>query len=104
MFDATRHAWNAHSHAIKAYQTNMAIEAGTLFIELSLANISEDAERMQIQVDNAKPRKVEDPEPTLLVNPLDINGVFDWCFNNYLNRILASIDRILEQWLASLKI
>ena len=82
MFDATRHAWNAHSHAIKAYQTNMAIEAGTLFIELSLANISEDAERMQIQVDNAKPRKVEDPEPTLLVNPLDINGVFDWCFNN----------------------
>ena len=33
-FDAARHAWNAHGHAIKAFQTNMAIEAGTLFIEL----------------------------------------------------------------------
>ena len=32
----------------------MAIEAGTLFIELSLANISEDAERMQIQSNAAK--------------------------------------------------
>ena len=32
MFDAARHAWNAHAHAIKAFQTNMAIEAGTLFL------------------------------------------------------------------------
>ena len=82
MFDAARHAWNAHSHAIQAYQTNMAIEAGTLFLELSLANIDTDAERMQVQVENAKPRRVEDPEPKLAVNPLDIDGVFDWCFNN----------------------
>ncbi len=85
MFDAARHAWNAHSHAIKAYQTNMAIEAGTLFIELSLGNISPDAERMQIQVDEARPRKVEDSEPTLLVNPKDIDGVFDWCHANLPN-------------------
>ena len=82
MFDAARHAWNAHAHAIKAYQTNMAIEAGTLFIELSLAYINEDAERMMEQVKNAKPRKVEDPEPILSVNPQDIDGVFDWCMEN----------------------
>lgn len=82
MFDAARHAWNAHAHAIKAYQTNMAIEAGTLFLELSLAYINEDAERMMEQVKNAKPRKVEDPEPILSVNPQDINGVFDWCMEN----------------------
>lgn len=82
MFDAARHAWNAHAHAIKAYQTNMAIEAGTLFIELSLANISDDAERMQVQVKNAKPRKVEDPEPILTVHPDDVSGVFDWCYEN----------------------
>jgi hypothetical protein len=82
MFDAARHAWNAHEHAIRAFQTNMAIEAGTLFIELSLENMDESAERMQLQVDNAKPRTVEEDEPTLSVNPKDIEGVFDWCFNN----------------------
>ena len=64
MFDAARHAWNAHEHAIRAFQTNMAIEAGTLFIELSLENMDESAERMQLQVDNAKPRTVEEDEPT----------------------------------------
>ncbi|GIQ97321.1 MAG: hypothetical protein CM15mP3_03550 [Candidatus Poseidoniales archaeon] len=68
--------------AIKAYQTNMAIEAGTLFIELSLASINEDAKRMQTQVDNAKPRKVDEPEPELSVHPKDIDGVFDWCYQN----------------------
>ncbi|GIR34159.1 MAG: hypothetical protein CM15mP47_3850 [Methanobacteriota archaeon] len=31
MFDAARHAWNAHAHAIKAFQTNMAIEARNTF-------------------------------------------------------------------------
>ena len=82
MFDAARHAWNAHAHAIKAFQTNMAIEAGTLFLELSLSNIDEDAERMMDQVKNAKPRKVEDEEPKLSVNPKDIDGVFNWCFEN----------------------
>ena len=82
MFDAARHAWNAHSHAIKAYQNSMAIEAGTLFIELSLGSISKEALRMQKQVDDAKPRKVEDPEPSLSVHPDDINGVFNWCYDN----------------------
>jgi len=82
MFDAARHAWNAHAHAIKALQTNMAIEAGTLFIELSLEHISEDAERMQVQVEEANPRNAEDQEPVLSVNPSDINGVFNWCKEN----------------------
>ena len=82
MFDAARHAWNAHGHAIRAFQINMAIEAGTLFIELSLDCIDDSAERFESQVDNAKPRTVEQDEPTLLVHPKDIDGVFDWCYNN----------------------
>ena len=65
MFDAARHAWNAHEHAIKAYQTNMAIEAGTLFLELSLAHINHEAERMMKQVKNAKPRKNPCPSAIL---------------------------------------
>ena len=82
MFDAARHAWNAHDHAIRAYQTNMAIEAGTLFLELSLGAIDKNSKRMKVQVEAAKPRKVEDPEPALSVHPDDIEGVFDWCFKN----------------------
>jgi hypothetical protein len=37
---------------------------------------------MMEQVKNAKPRKVEDPEPQLLVNSKDVNGVFTWCLQN----------------------
>ena len=82
MFDAARHAWNAHAHAIKAHQINMAIEAGTLFIELSLDNITVDAERMLNQVKMAKPRSGTEKEPELNVNLQDIEDVFMWCFSN----------------------
>ena len=85
MFDAARHAWNAHGHAIRAFQTNMAIEAGTLFIELSLDCIDDSADRFMSQVDNAKPRTVEEDQPTLAVHSEDIDGVFDWCHNNLPN-------------------
>lgn len=79
LFDAARHAWNAHTHAILAHQTNMAVEAGALFLDFSSQSIDEDAERMQNQVLQAKPRSAEDSEPVLKVHPEDIAGVFDWC-------------------------
>ena len=80
-FDAARHAWNAHGHAIKAFQTNMAIEAGTLFIELSLDCIDEKANRMKDQVKEAKPRSATDDEPKYHSNPKDIEEVFMWCYS-----------------------
>ena len=79
MFDAARHAWNAHAYAIRAHQINMAIEAGTLFIELSLESISADAELMKEQVKNAKPRSADESEPVLNVNIKDIDDIFSWC-------------------------
>ena len=79
MFDAARHAWNAHAYAIKAHQINMAIEAGTLFIELSLENASPDAELMKEQIKKAKPRSADESEPVLSVNQKDIEDIFLWC-------------------------
>ena len=79
MFDAARHAWNAHAYAIRAHQINMAIEAGTLFIELSLESISADAELMKEQVKKAKPRSADESEPILKVNSKDIDDIFSWC-------------------------
>ena len=79
MFDAARHAWNAHTHAMLAHQTQMAVEAGALFLDFSSDCVVEDAARMHIQVDKAKPRSVEDNEPVLSVHPEDIKGVYDWC-------------------------
>ena len=81
IFDAARHAWNAHAHAIKAFQTNMAIEAGTLFIELSLDCIDVNAERMKVQIKAAKPRSATDDEPKYDSNIQDIEDVFMWCFS-----------------------
>lgn len=79
IFDAARHAWNAHGHAIKAFQTNMAIEAGTLFIELSLDCVDENAKRMKDQINDAKPRSATDEEPKYHSNSQDIEDVFMWC-------------------------
>ena len=79
IFDAARHAWNAHGHAIKAFQTNMAIEAGTLFIELSLDCIDDNAKRMKDQISDAKPRSATDDAPQYHANSQDIDDVFMWC-------------------------
>ena len=78
-FDAARHAWNAHGHAIKAFQINMAIEAGTLFIEISLDCIDENAKRMKEQISQAKPRSATDDEPKYNAHIQDIEDVFMWC-------------------------
>ena len=79
LFDAGRHAWNAHKHAMLASQTQMAIEAGSLFLDLSIGHQSDTAEPMHVQVENARPLNLEDEPPVLMVHPDDINGVFEWC-------------------------
>ena len=77
MFDAARNAWNGHAHAILANQVTMAIEAGSLFLDLSIDEQDEEAVRFQQQVDESKPRDVGDATPELNVHPADVSGVFD---------------------------
>lgn len=79
LFDAGRHAWNAHKHAILASQTQMAIEAGSLFLDLAIGHQSDDAAPMHVQVENARPLNLEEQPPVLEVHPDDISGVFEWC-------------------------
>ena len=79
--DAVRHAWNAHHHALKASQIGMAMESGALFIDFASAFVSEDAERMAVQVENSQPKEMGEPMPIPQVHPEDINGVFSWCMS-----------------------
>ena len=79
LFDAGRHAWNAHKHAMLASQTQMAIEAGSLFLDLAIGHQSMDAAPMHVQVEEAKPLDLEEEPPVLAVHPDDIHGVFAWC-------------------------
>ncbi|MDB3879221.1 hypothetical protein N9295_00040 [bacterium] len=79
MFDAARNAWNGHGHAILAQQPTMAIEAGSLFLDITIDHQDEEAVRFQEQVDEAKPRDASEDTPTLSVHPDDVNGVFSWC-------------------------
>ncbi|MBH34428.1 MAG: hypothetical protein CMB74_03150 [Euryarchaeota archaeon] len=79
LFDAGRHAWNAHKHAMLAAQTQMAIEAGSLFLDLAIGHQSEDAQPMHVQVETARPLDLEEEPLVLAVHPDDINGVFEWC-------------------------
>jgi hypothetical protein len=78
-FDAGRHAWNAHKHAIMAGQSQMAIEAGSLFLDLSYEHQDENAKLMHVQVEEAQPVGVNEERPSLSVHPDDIAGVFAWC-------------------------
>ena len=81
-FDAGRHAWNAHKHAIMAGQSQMAIEAGSLFLDLSYEHQDENAKLMHVQVEEAQPVGVNEERPSLSVHPDDIAGVFAWCVEN----------------------
>ena len=82
MFDAARNAWNGHAHAILAQQPTMAIEAGSLFLDLTIEHQDEQAIRFQEQVDGAKPRDASEETPALSVHPDDVNGVFSWCMES----------------------
>ena len=81
-FDAGRHAWNAHKHAILASQVQMAIEAGSLFLDFSSEHQSEDAPPMHVQVEHAKPLDLNEERPNYAVHPSDVDGVFDWCIEH----------------------
>tara|TARA_Y100000768_G_C23916023_1_gene652401 strand:+ start:133 stop:1197 length:1065 start_codon:yes stop_codon:yes gene_type:complete len=81
-FDAARHAWNAHGHAIKARQIGMAIEGGALFLDFSSLHVDESAERMHIQVEQSRPRQAGEEARALKVHPDDIDSVFEWCCAN----------------------
>lgn len=82
LFDAGRHAWNAHKHAMLAGQTQMAIEAGTLFLDMAFDHQSTEAQPMHIQVEQAQPLDLDKTPPTLQVHPDDMQGVFDWCMEH----------------------
>jgi len=81
-FDAARHAWNAHKHAMLSGQHMLAIEAGTLFIDVACSHMTEDAEPMHQQVETAQPIEADGERPILRVHQNDINGVFDWCMDH----------------------
>ena len=91
-FDAVRHAWNAHAHALLANQVGMAIEGGALFLDFSSDAIDDSAERMKIQIENAKPRDAGEDAHELKVHSEDINDVFEWCFS-HLPESFAGDDR-----------
>ena len=78
-FDSVRHAWNAHAFAMKANQIGMAIEGGALFLDFASDSTDSSAEKMHIQVENAKPRDAGEELRELKVHPDDIADVFEWC-------------------------
>ena len=81
-FDAARHAWNAHKHSILSSQTLLALESGSLFIEICLPHIDEKAERMRVQIEQTQPRDAGQELPQLSVPMKDIHDVFNWCISN----------------------
>lgn len=82
MFDAARCAFNSHAHAIIAKQTELAVESGAIFVEISSGFISEESDKFADQVMDAKPLSAGEEAPLLQVHPSDVFGVLEWCFEN----------------------
>ena len=78
-FDAARHAWNAHKHAMLAGQTQMSIEGGSLFLDLAAHARDKDAPPMHEQVADAQPVDLDGERPQLRVHGDDLDAVFAWC-------------------------
>ena len=79
MFDALRLLWISHAHAILAGQRLLAIEAGTTFVDLAEAHLSDDAKPMQEQVESAGPRNIGDEPPVPGVLRAEAEEVLEWC-------------------------
>lgn len=79
MFEALRLLWISHTHAILAGQRMLAIEAGTTFVDMAEAHLSEDATPMAAQVEAAGPRNIgeEIPDPAVLRS--EAEQVLAWC-------------------------
>jgi len=82
MFDAARCAFNSHAHAIIANQTDLAVESGAIFVEISSGFISEEADKFADQILEAKPLSAGEAQPLLQVNSSDVYGVLEWCIEN----------------------
>lgn len=85
LFDAARNSFNSHAHAIIAGQTDLAVEAGAIFVEISADFIDEEAEPFADQVAKSGPRSIGEDAPTLKVHPEEIYGVLTWCIENTTN-------------------
>ena len=72
-FDAGRHAWNAHKHAMLAAQVQMAIEAGCLFLDMACPNINPKTLRpCTFRLKHAKPFDLNEERPNYAVHPNDV--------------------------------
>ncbi|DAC37311.1 MAG TPA: hypothetical protein HA286_02060 [Candidatus Poseidoniaceae archaeon] len=79
MFDALRLLWISHTYAILAGQRMLAIEAGTTFVDMAEEHLSDDADPMTKQVEEAAPRNIGDQAPVPAVLRSEAEKVLAWC-------------------------
>ena len=77
-FDAIRLVFNSHKHAIMANMSELALESGTAFVDLSLPYSNESADRIVEQIERANPRDIGDEVHDPKINPTDM-GSIHWC-------------------------
>ncbi|MBT4059423.1 MAG: hypothetical protein HOE69_03855 [Euryarchaeota archaeon] len=77
-----RHAWVAFTGCANNEMIESAIESGLIWLDLSLNEITDDAERMASIVANAAPRNVGE-NPELRAHPEDVKIVLDWFQNHW---------------------
>ena len=65
-----------------AKQTELAVESGAIFVEISSGFISDEAEKFVDQVADSRPLSAGETAPILQVHPDDVFGVLEWCIAN----------------------
>ncbi len=103
--NALRNLWIAHHGFKNAALKDEAIESGLHWLDIALANVSEDNLPMQTIVENAVPRSHDEPKRKLASHPDDIDYMYKWVSDNLESRggsnraelhVLADAADILE--------
>ena len=73
--EACRHLYNAHNLFKNSNNIELAWHSGFEFLKIGTQFIDVNAQRMSVQVKNAKPMEVGDEKPITQINPIDLKEI-----------------------------
>lgn len=98
---AIRNLWISHHGFRQTGMIDAAIESGLHWIDLGLANVSVQAQRMDDAVNNAAPRSVGEPLPEPSIHPEDLQIMKQWMEDQDLDEIGNAIVEEAQERLQS---
>ncbi len=100
--DACRHLYNAHNLFKQSENYELSWHSGFQFLTIGAPYVDISAERMNVQIVNAKPREVGDDKPEVKIHPSDLKDIAlnlkdsNEIFQNVDDSIKDFVNKIIE--------